>query len=276
VKPLTETVLSPKVDNNPTTKIEESAITDGSHETDKPFFTDQEKKIETDRQSDAHFEGDDINDIDPSRTFLVKVSTQRISIHWLELSGEGYTNSDSEVKALNDAIRSPSLPIPPLIDPSQYYSQMGTQFGYPFQQAQLYPLWGTQQAQYNQQMMQWCGGQMHNAAAGQMPPTTIPTIQSEANGDPTKNKPEEEGDKSETNITPASKAAEGPTPSQASPQELWQAQVMLQHQMIYAQQQHFLGQMLVKKSDEKDGTGANEHDSSPDEQDNSKKRQKVE
>lgn len=266
VKPLTE-----KMEDDPNKKIKESVITAGSKEADKPLFTDQEKKVEAEKQSDANVEGDDINDIDASRTFLVKVSTQSISIHWLELSGEGYTNSDSEVKALNDAIRSPTLSMPPLIDPSRYYTQMGAQFGYPFQQAQLYPLWGTQQTQYNQQMMQW----MPNAAASQMVPAAIPPIKSQVDGEPTINKPEEEGDKSESNPL-TSKAADDSSPSQASPQELWQAQVMLQHQMIYAQQQHFLGQMMVKKTDEKEGTVGIENDSSPDEQETVKKRQKIE
>ena len=68
-------------------------------------------------------EGDDINDIDPSRTFLVKVSTKLISIHWLDLA-EGHASSAAEVKAPNDTIQNPMITMPPMLDPAQYYAQM--------------------------------------------------------------------------------------------------------------------------------------------------------
>jgi hypothetical protein len=74
---------------------------------------------------------DDINSIDPSRTFLAMVSCKASSIHWLDLldGSQPVTTSssvsESEVKALNDAIRSPTLPVTPMLDPSQYYGGMG-------------------------------------------------------------------------------------------------------------------------------------------------------
>eukprot|EP00586_Coscinodiscus_wailesii_P005066 CAMPEP_0172488166 /NCGR_PEP_ID=MMETSP1066-20121228/17564_1 /TAXON_ID=671091 /ORGANISM="Coscinodiscus wailesii, Strain CCMP2513" /LENGTH=546 /DNA_ID=CAMNT_0013255215 /DNA_START=44 /DNA_END=1684 /DNA_ORIENTATION=+ len=76
--------------------------------------------------------GDDINAIDDSRTFLAKVSCKSITIHWLELAEyDGTTatitgvTSESNVQALNAAIRNPSMGGIPGMDPSQYYTAMG-------------------------------------------------------------------------------------------------------------------------------------------------------
>eukprot|EP00555_Chaetoceros_dichaeta_P009780 CAMPEP_0198252794 /NCGR_PEP_ID=MMETSP1447-20131203/3263_1 /TAXON_ID=420782 /ORGANISM="Chaetoceros dichaeta, Strain CCMP1751" /LENGTH=491 /DNA_ID=CAMNT_0043938179 /DNA_START=78 /DNA_END=1553 /DNA_ORIENTATION=- len=279
-----KSAIQPKKEDDITSKIMEEV-----YAVNKPSSTDEEKKVVVDVMSNADVisaevdpEGDNINDIDASRTFLVKVSTQSISVHWLELGGEGYANSDSEVKALNDAIRSPTMSMPPLVDPSRYYAQMGASFGFPFQQAQLYPMWGAQQAQYNQQMMQWCGsgGQMAHGAAGQMAPAIAPIIKADTDGDgeTSSTKIEEESGKSEVNHALTSRPVEGAAAlqAQASPQELWQAQVMFQHQIFYAHQQHVLGQMMTKKPGEKPETEISEHDSASDDQEEgNKKRQRT-
>lgn len=184
VKAPTESVIQPEKENDHGTKIKGDVVDDGNNDVSKPLSSDQDERVVDDTLStEVDPECDNINDIDASRTFLVKVCTTSTSVHWLELGGEGYSNSDSEVKALNDAIRSPTMSMPPLVDPSRYYTQMGASFGFPFQQAQLYPMWGAQQAQYNQQMMQWCGGQMPHAAVGQMPPGTVPITKTETDGD---------------------------------------------------------------------------------------------
>lgn len=259
-------------------------------ESEKPPSPDNDKAVQ---QPEPNPEGDDINEIDPSRTFLVKVSTKSISIHWLELGGEGYTNTDSEVKALNDAIRSPTIQMPPLLDSSRYYAQMGGNFAFPFQQAQMYPMWGAQPAQYGQQIMQWCGGQMPQQA-GQMTPGMAPAaipvgtqmlaptptstlapnqkVEGEDGGEMSETKTEE-GDKSMANLP-----APTPLPAQAnaSPQDMWQAQVMLQQQMIYAHQQQLMGQMMSQKANEKGEIGVNENGSSSEDKDDPlKKRQRI-
>lgn len=74
---------------------------------------------------------DDINFIEESRTFLAKISSKHSSIHWLKynnMEGNNSGASESDVKALNDAIRTPGAGAPPIVlDANQQYYQMTQQ-----------------------------------------------------------------------------------------------------------------------------------------------------
>lgn len=85
--------------------------------------------------SDPIDPGDDINDVPESRTFLAKVSSRSITIHWLELSDWGFhpyddgavENSTTRTKPSNQ--HTPAMiPIPHFVDPNHaqlYASNMG-------------------------------------------------------------------------------------------------------------------------------------------------------
>ena len=79
-----------------------------------------------------HCQTDDINAVEPSRTLLAQISCTHSSIHWLQYSdGEGTVSngaSESEVKALNVAIRTPGAgDPPPVMDANAQYYQMTQQ-----------------------------------------------------------------------------------------------------------------------------------------------------
>lgn len=75
--------------------------------------------------SEADGESDDINDIAPSKTFLVKVSCQGTSIHWLELG-------DFDIQGANEAYNttemSPSLYAHTSVDPQAAYYAHGMDY----------------------------------------------------------------------------------------------------------------------------------------------------
>ncbi len=108
------------------------------------------KKEGVDGDATLH-DTDDIHRIEESRTFLAQVSCKHSCIHWLErVEGETLAgSSESEVKALNDAIRNPSMfPVYPdmhMIPPQPYYPMMNLP-GQPQYFQQQIPAWhyGTQ------------------------------------------------------------------------------------------------------------------------------------
>lgn len=184
---------------------------------------------------------DDINRIDPSRTYLAMVSCKASSIHWLDLldGSQPVTTStsvsESEVKALNDAIRSPTLPVTPMIDPSQYYGGIG----YP--SMQVLPLHVQQQQwqqftawqQYNHQMIQW-NGQQGGMTSSQ---GEIETASSPDGTNQESSKELNDGDKLKSNES-SSGLSQTPGPAldvQSEAYAQWQAQMML-HQQMYHQQ----------------------------------------
>jgi len=147
--------------------------------------------------------GDDINQIDPSRTFLAKVSCKGISVHWLELAEYDGTTAtlpgvsvESNVQVLNAAIRNPSLNGMTAMDPTQYYANMGA-VGYAhhhpqqvavkmhqqhflqLQQRQQQHFW---QTHYNQQMQ--LGSQQGQMAHAVLPVSSpvLSSVNATANG----------------------------------------------------------------------------------------------
>mmetsp|Transcript_32232 Transcript_32232/g.96637 ORF Transcript_32232/g.96637 Transcript_32232/m.96637 type:complete len:548 (-) Transcript_32232:2392-4035(-) len=156
---------------------------DATPETKKPAASSTEsKKGKTSPKKSLDDAGDDINDIDESRTFLAQVSCRSNTIHWLELtdydpSTAPTVNLESHVQALSAVIRNPSMAVP--VDPSQYYAQMAS-MGYTPQQIQAimvqnqhyyqmhqqsyaaqHAAW---QASYNQQLQQMAGQTQVGAA----------------------------------------------------------------------------------------------------------------
>lgn len=78
-----------------------------------------------------HCTTDNIEAIESSRTFLAKISATESSIHWLRYNNAEGNNSgatESDVKALNDAIRTLGAGAPPpVLDANQQYYQMTQQ-----------------------------------------------------------------------------------------------------------------------------------------------------
>ena len=105
---------------------------------------------------------DDIYKIEPSRTFLSQVSCTKNTIHWLQyIEGEesAPVNNESDLKALNDAIRTPS------IQPDMNAALPNTQF---YQQPYLH---------HQQQLAAWhaqYGNQMIPAPILPFPPMLTP------------------------------------------------------------------------------------------------------
>lgn len=84
------------------------------------------------KRNHDHCQTDDINAVEPSRTFLAQISCTHSSIHWLQYNnGEGSVSngaSESDVKALNEAIRTPGAgDPPPIMDANAQYYQMTQQ-----------------------------------------------------------------------------------------------------------------------------------------------------
>ena len=108
------------------------------------------EKEDSEKDDNTNDDTDDINAIEPSRTFLALYSCRSSSIFWLEHT-EGESTSiptESEVKALNDAIRNPDIhsDMHPIRIGRPYYQMMTPQ----------------QQHQYLQQQYAW-----HHAHYGQ-------------------------------------------------------------------------------------------------------------
>ena len=134
-----------------------------------------------------HCETDDINAIDSSRTFLGKISGTHSSVHWLEYNNSEGNNSsatESDVKALNDAIRTPGAGVPPpVLDSNQQYYQM------------------TQQAMQQQQYMQQPYGGWYGPPPPHMMPMPVmpmPPPSGEAPGTPGGNSVSDDKDKDGT------------------------------------------------------------------------------
>ena len=93
---------------------------------------------------------DNIYNIEQSRTFLSQISCKSNTIHWLDIDGEtNVSTNESDVKALNNAIRTPSVPTDMQVYASpQIYHHLLTpqqQHQHYYQQQQQLAAW---QAQY--------------------------------------------------------------------------------------------------------------------------------
>lgn len=91
--------------------------------------------------SDAGNLGDDINEVPQSRTFLAKVSSRSITIHWLELTDwgfhqyeEGTEDNATRTKSSNQSIPT-MIPTPHYMDPNHAHMYAST-MGYAAQQHQ--------------------------------------------------------------------------------------------------------------------------------------------
>ena len=114
---------------------------DDDQDASKPAAAEDKAEADT-VTSDPNDEGDDINDIAESRTFLAKVSSRAKSIHWLELAD--FDSTESAAVPSHNAVDPPMMAYhpamggaPPGMDPSQasqpYY---GHGMGYAAQQHQ--------------------------------------------------------------------------------------------------------------------------------------------
>jgi len=96
-------------------------------------------------------EGDDINDIAPSRTFLAKVNCKGTTIHWLELN-EYEGDQSLRVQQQGVADQAYVMPHPMPVDPNQhphyYHPAYGAQQGAAMKNHQQY-LYHLQQQQYH-------------------------------------------------------------------------------------------------------------------------------
>jgi len=167
-----------------------------------PVLNDKKVDVPTPSPKPKSSTGDDINQIDPSRTFLAKVSCKGTSIHWLELAEYDGTTAtlpgvsvESNVQVLNAAIRNPSLNGMAAMDPTQYYASMGA-VGYAhhpqqvavkmhqqhflqLQQRQQQHFW---QTHYNQQMQ--LGSQQGQMAHAVLPVSSpvLSSVNTSVNG----------------------------------------------------------------------------------------------
>ena len=109
-------------------------------------------------------ETDDIHKIEESRTFLAQVSCKSNVINWLQhMEGETVTTtSESDVKALNDAIRTPS------IHPDMHHTAMPAQAYYPMMSPQQ------QQHYFQQQQQQFAAWHAQYGQHMMMPPPMMP------------------------------------------------------------------------------------------------------
>eukprot|EP00554_Chaetoceros_debilis_P014182 CAMPEP_0194118834 /NCGR_PEP_ID=MMETSP0150-20130528/37153_1 /TAXON_ID=122233 /ORGANISM="Chaetoceros debilis, Strain MM31A-1" /LENGTH=648 /DNA_ID=CAMNT_0038810357 /DNA_START=172 /DNA_END=2114 /DNA_ORIENTATION=- len=121
-------ILSTVDSTDPSTVVAQPSIPVEYHENSIYSFAPHPPKPQ------KSFDGiptDDINAIESSRTFLCKISCTHSSIHWLEYNdteGGGPTNNERDVKALNEAIRTPGAGAPPpVMDANQQYYQMTQQ-----------------------------------------------------------------------------------------------------------------------------------------------------
>jgi hypothetical protein len=153
-------VAAPSQMSNSKTQTSESPSNENKSSTSTSVSTSDITSTSTsEHNSDEHDYGetDDIHAIESSRTCLAQVSCKTNSIHWLQqIEGEtGPITTESEVKALNDAIRTPSVH-PDVhhtaMPPQPYYPMMSTQQQQHYfqQQQQQFAAW---HAQYGQHMM---------------------------------------------------------------------------------------------------------------------------
>mmetsp|Transcript_30493 Transcript_30493/g.34763 ORF Transcript_30493/g.34763 Transcript_30493/m.34763 type:complete len:468 (+) Transcript_30493:139-1542(+) len=115
-------------------KVKEEDLTESRGSNSEESNKSPKKSADTENSE----EGDDINDIAESRTFLAKVSCRHISVHWLELAEFDAADSAAVhgLVAAESHIGMPrgGMPMQP-IDPTQYYAHsMG---GYAAQQHQF-------------------------------------------------------------------------------------------------------------------------------------------
>lgn len=69
-------------------------------------------------ENDTEEEGDDINDIPESRTFLAKVSCRNITIHWLELADLETNDQTAFHSSIPPEVQYPGIPPQPGLDPT--------------------------------------------------------------------------------------------------------------------------------------------------------------
>ncbi len=114
------------------------------------------QKVGEEADEDPQNITDDIHKIEASRTFLAQVSCHYNTIHWLEQTeGESVpATNESEVKALNQAIRTPAMHQEvhhqTILPPHQHYYPMINPQYFQQQQQQHYASW---HAQYGQPVM---------------------------------------------------------------------------------------------------------------------------
>lgn len=161
-------ILSAADSTDPTTVVAAPSQLTSSEKEEVMNFPYNARKIDEsgNQDDDQNLEGDshvtdDIYKIDPSRTFLAQVSCTQNTIHWLEyMEGEeAPMTSESDVKALNDAIRSPSMR--PDLHHATTYSMMSPQ-----QQQQQHYF-----QHHQQQLAEWQAQYGHQIL---MPPPMIP------------------------------------------------------------------------------------------------------
>jgi hypothetical protein len=216
---------------------------DGMSENIKP---DEGKKESGDE------DGDDINDIAESRTFLAKVCCKATTIHWLDLAdyegNDGGTTLGHADPAAYGA--TPGMPVQP-VDPNQaqyYHHAMGyaaqqhqnalkshQQYFFQMQQRHQHHYAAQQaawQSQYNQQPHMPMHGQPPPAPPGPIAegPAPLPVTAGEAAAQQQRNRQMEE----ESQSPPPPPHSHGPPPGQ-QPHGQQQQQWMLYQQMYQAQ-----------------------------------------
>lgn len=130
-------------------------------------------------------DGEDINDISESRTFLAKVSCHATSVHWLELADFDVADQQAAMQGLvapdgghMAMARHPGMPSGPQMDPG-YAQHFAHAMGYAAQQHQMslknhqqyfYQMQQRQHQQYASQQAQW-QAQYNHQSHMQMPLT---------------------------------------------------------------------------------------------------------
>lgn len=132
---------------------------------------DAEKKKEEDSAKAVSWEGDDINDIAESRTFLAKISCNGKSIHWLDLAEYDAGAPVVDPTALHYAAQAGGAPTDgrAVENPTYYTQTMGyatPQNTLKSQQQYFYQMQQSQQRQYAAQQAAWQAQYNH----GQAPP----------------------------------------------------------------------------------------------------------
>jgi hypothetical protein len=167
-------LLSPADSIDPSTRVapESTPATDGKRsrsdkggekgedEENNPDSVDAESEFVKEKQprpatGEEADEGDDINDIAESRTFLAKVSCRHASIHWVEMAEFDVSTQDAAAIQAVDMSR-----FMPAVDQAQYYAQStyaAHQHQYNLKQHQQYffQLQQRQHQQYAAQQAAW-------------------------------------------------------------------------------------------------------------------------
>jgi len=263
------------------TTTNKSTSTPAPTSTAKLSETSKNEQRTDEENDDPENETDNIHEIEESRTFLAQVSCKYNTIHWLE-DNEGEpappTTNESDVKALNDAIRAPlpDLHHQAVMPPPHYYPILHPQY---LQHQQHYAAW---HSQYGQPMMMPPPPMMPLGPMGAPPPGPHPPHlgqypgQPSPIGSPTKGENNINGNENDNNEggnegsdINATESALGPPGGEGSAgdenenkpsehgtmsaptspddaQAHWHAQMMYQqqmyHQHFYAHQQYMAAQ----------------------------------